>query len=43
VAACKFGLKTVLAAALGRRAVASTYGQVVRACLRFDGAADALG
>jgi GT2 family glycosyltransferase len=42
VAACKFGVKTLLAVALGRRAVASTYGQVVRACLRFD-AADALG
>ena len=35
-AACKFGLKTVLAAALGRRAAAATYGRVVRACLAFD-------
>jgi hypothetical protein len=42
IATCKFGLKTLLAAALGRRAVASTYGAVVRACLRFDAAADAI-
>ena len=35
-AACKFGVKTALAAALGRRAAAATYGQVVRACLAFD-------
>ncbi len=34
-AACKFGLKTALAAALGRRAAAVTYGRVVRACLTF--------
>src|SRR5947207_1518547 len=34
-AACKFGLKTALAAALGRRAAAATYGRVVRACLTF--------
>jgi GT2 family glycosyltransferase len=43
VAACKFGLKSLLAAALGRRAVASTYRAVVRACVRFDATADALG
>ena len=35
VAACKFGLETVLAAALGRRASAASHGQVVRACLVF--------
>ena len=34
-AACKFGVKTALAAALGRRAAAATYGRVVRACLTF--------
>lgn len=34
-AACKFGLKTALAAALGRRAAAATYGRVVRTCLTF--------
>jgi N-acetylglucosaminyl-diphospho-decaprenol L-rhamnosyltransferase len=35
VAACKFGLKAALAAALGRPAAAAAYGQVVRACLAF--------
>jgi hypothetical protein len=35
VAACKFGLETVLAAALGRSAAAAAHGQVVRACLAF--------
>jgi hypothetical protein len=35
-ASCKFGLKTALAAAGGRRATATTYGRVLRACLAFD-------
>jgi GT2 family glycosyltransferase len=38
IAACKFGVKTALAAALGRRAAAATYGRVVRACLGREGA-----
>lgn len=33
VAACKFGVKAALAAALGRGAAATTYGRVVRACI----------
>ncbi len=33
LAACKFGLKTALAALLGRRTTAATYGRVVRACV----------
>ncbi len=36
VAACKFGTKALLAAALGRPGAVSTYGHVVRACLAFD-------
>jgi GT2 family glycosyltransferase len=36
VAACKFGLKTALAALLGRSAAVATYGAVVRACVAFD-------
>jgi len=36
VAACKFSLKSVLAAATGRATAAGTYGRVVRACLGFD-------
>jgi len=32
-AVCKFGVKAVLAGALGRRAAAATYARVVRACL----------
>lgn len=36
VAACKFGVKAVLAGVLGRPAAMSTYGRVVRACLAFD-------
>jgi GT2 family glycosyltransferase len=36
LAACKFSLKTALAAASGRPASAGTYGRVVRACLAFD-------
>jgi hypothetical protein len=36
VAACKFSLKSALAAATGRSAAAGTYGRVVRACLGFD-------
>jgi GT2 family glycosyltransferase len=36
VAACKFGLKTALAALAGRRDAVVTYGRVVRACLAFD-------
>jgi GT2 family glycosyltransferase len=36
VATCKFGLKTVLAAVLGRPQAAATYGAVVRACVAFD-------
>jgi GT2 family glycosyltransferase len=36
VAAGKFGLKTVLAAALGRPTAAAAHGRVVRACLTFD-------
>jgi len=33
VAACKFGMKTVLAAALGRHDAVARYGRVVRACV----------
>lgn len=33
VAACKFGVKAALASALGRSAAATTYRQVVRACV----------
>jgi hypothetical protein len=33
VAACKFGVKTALAAAVGRRDSVATYSRVVRACL----------
>jgi hypothetical protein len=36
VAACKFGLKSALAAATGHGVSAATYGRVVRACLAFD-------
>ncbi len=36
VAACKFGLKTALAALAGRREAAATYGRVVRTCVAFD-------
>jgi N-acetylglucosaminyl-diphospho-decaprenol L-rhamnosyltransferase len=36
IAACKFGLKTALAAVVGRPAAAATYGRVVRACVAFD-------
>lgn len=36
LAACKFGLKTALAAVLGRRATAATYRRVVRACVAFE-------
>jgi N-acetylglucosaminyl-diphospho-decaprenol L-rhamnosyltransferase len=36
VAVCKFGVKTALAALLGRFATAAAYGRVVRACLAFD-------
>jgi N-acetylglucosaminyl-diphospho-decaprenol L-rhamnosyltransferase len=36
VAACKFGLKTALAALAGRRDAVVTYRRVVRACLAFD-------
>jgi hypothetical protein len=36
VAACKFGLKTALAALAGRREAVVTYGRVVRACVAFD-------
>jgi len=36
VAACKFGLKTALAALAGRRDAVVTYGRVVRACFAFD-------
>jgi hypothetical protein len=36
LAAGKFGLKTALAAVLGRHAAVVTYAQVVRACLTFD-------
>ena len=35
-ASCKFGLKTALAAARGRRTTATIYGRVLRACLAFD-------
>jgi len=35
-AACKFGLKAILAAVSGRRIPAARYGQVVRACVTFD-------
>jgi len=33
VATCKFGLKTLAAALLGRPQAVSTYGRVVRACV----------
>jgi hypothetical protein len=33
LAACKFGAKAALAAIVGRRGAAATYGRVVRACL----------
>jgi GT2 family glycosyltransferase len=36
VAMCKFGLKTALAAVLGRPQAVATYGAVVRACVAFD-------
>lgn len=36
VALGKFGLKTALAAVLGRQAAVAAYGRVVRACLAFD-------
>jgi hypothetical protein len=36
VAACKFGVKTALAALAGRRIAAATYGRVVHACVAFD-------
>jgi GT2 family glycosyltransferase len=36
VAACKFGVKTVLAVALGRRDAARAYGRMVRVCIAFD-------
>jgi N-acetylglucosaminyl-diphospho-decaprenol L-rhamnosyltransferase len=36
VAACKFGVKAALAAALGRHGTVATYGRVVRACVAFD-------
>ena len=36
VAACKFGVKTALAAALGRRDAAHAYGRIVQACVGFD-------
>src|SRR5881296_998779 len=36
VAACKFGLKAALAAAIGRRDAAAAYARVVRACVAFD-------
>jgi GT2 family glycosyltransferase len=36
VAACKFGVKTALAAALGRRDAARAYGRMVHACVAFD-------
>ena len=36
VAACKFGLKATLAAAIGRRGAAAAYARVVRACVAFD-------
>jgi len=36
VATCKFGLKTALAALLGRRSAAARYGRVVHACVTFD-------
>jgi len=39
VATCKFGLKTALAAVLGRPHAVATYGAVVRACVAFDPAA----
>src|SRR5262249_53699938 len=37
LAACKFGLKAGIAALVGRRVVAATYGRVVRACLSAPG------
>lgn len=36
VAACKFGMKTALAAALGRHDAARAYAHIVRACIGFD-------
>jgi GT2 family glycosyltransferase len=36
VAACKFGVRTALAAALGRHEAARAYGRMVQACLTFD-------
>jgi len=36
VAACKFGVKTALAAVLGRRDAARAYGRMVQACVGFD-------
>jgi GT2 family glycosyltransferase len=36
VAACKFGVKTALAAAFGRRDAARAYGRMVYACVAFD-------
>jgi hypothetical protein len=36
VATCKFGIKTALAAVLGRPHAVATYGAVVRACVAFD-------
>src|SRR5947207_14053971 len=35
-ASCKFGLKTSLAAARGRRTTAAIYGRCMRACLAVD-------
>jgi GT2 family glycosyltransferase len=43
VGAGKFGLKSFLAAALGRRTAAAAYAQVVRVCVRFDPRASARG
>jgi hypothetical protein len=36
VAACKFGVKTALAAVLGRHDAARAYGRIVHACVAFD-------
>ena len=36
LAACKFGLKTALAAATGRPAAVTTYARIVRACVAYD-------
>jgi N-acetylglucosaminyl-diphospho-decaprenol L-rhamnosyltransferase len=36
VAACKFGVKTALAVALGRRDAARAYGRMLQACVGFD-------